>query len=172
MNISSYVRRSPPSRRAQRVYQARSRNNTVLTLRLLFASALRTLARHTGNRPLCTSPSPSSKSQAHVHHPNPPGHPPSSKLQVRLRRMSSLSCTCIQAFESKAHPRPESGAGLELELRCPPSTRPSRTKSPSRRGGGLGDASNRTRKTFCHDLQLRARAGRATSPLPPRLIDG
>ena len=44
MNISSYVRRSPPSRRAQRVYQARSRNNTVLTLRLLFASALRTLA--------------------------------------------------------------------------------------------------------------------------------
>lgn len=44
MNLSSQVQRSPPSLRTQRAYQARSRNNTVLTLRLLFASALRTLA--------------------------------------------------------------------------------------------------------------------------------
>ena len=81
------------------------------------------LGTRTGNRPLCPSPNSSSKSQAHhVHRPNSPGHRPSP---------------AVQAFESKAHPRPESGSGLELELRCPALTRPS-TKSPSRRGGGTG----------------------------------
>lgn len=119
------AKKAPLAPRATCVSSAQQEqyNPQGLTLRLLFASALRTLARHTGNRPLCTSPNSSSKSQAHhVHRPNSPGHRPSP---------------AVQAFESKAHPRPESGSGLELELRCPASTHPS-TKSPSRRGGGTG----------------------------------